>query len=238
MIVLHSKKIIFVKPFKVAGTSFEIALSKYANEGDIISTIREEDEIIRRRLGYPGPQNYLYTRKELLTSGSIRKFRLGVLNRRGKKFHQHTSAANAKRLLGSSKWDDYLKITIVRDPYDTAISLYYWCLRNGGGATFEEFLSNNVRALTRNRKQYTISGEYFADFVIRFENIKRDLLTFESMRPDIKGICQSFKKITAKGNVRPSQARSTENFMKDHPSAVPIINQHCDFLFKFSYKKL
>ena len=41
MILLHKEKIIALKARKVGGTSFEIALSKYANSDSIITPIAE-----------------------------------------------------------------------------------------------------------------------------------------------------------------------------------------------------
>ena len=58
MIVSHQHKLIFIKPRKVAGTSFEIALAKFCSEGDIITPISRNDEEIRQRLGFIGPRNF------------------------------------------------------------------------------------------------------------------------------------------------------------------------------------
>ena len=58
MIVSHKLKVIFIKTKKVAGTSFEIALSKYCGERDIITPISDDDEHIRKDMGYVCAQNY------------------------------------------------------------------------------------------------------------------------------------------------------------------------------------
>ena len=50
MLVLHDYKIIFLKPRKVAGTSFEIALSKFSkNDKDIITNIHKIEENFRSK---------------------------------------------------------------------------------------------------------------------------------------------------------------------------------------------
>ena len=44
MIVLHKQELIFLKTRKVAGTSFEIALSSFADETSIVTPISPEHE--------------------------------------------------------------------------------------------------------------------------------------------------------------------------------------------------
>ncbi len=58
MIVSHKHKFIFLKTNKTAGTSIEIALSKFCGEDDIITRISPKDEQTRRDLGYRGAQNF------------------------------------------------------------------------------------------------------------------------------------------------------------------------------------
>ena len=58
MIISHKLKCIFIKPKKVGGTSFEVALSKYCGDKDIITPISNDDETLRKELGYRGSQNY------------------------------------------------------------------------------------------------------------------------------------------------------------------------------------
>ena len=59
MILSKAHNFIFLKTTKTAGTSFEIALSKYAGPEDVVTPISDEDELTRSRLGYRGPQNFL-----------------------------------------------------------------------------------------------------------------------------------------------------------------------------------
>ena len=59
MILSHEHRFIFLKTRKTAGTSIEIALSKFCGDKDIITRITNQDEILRSQLGFRGPQNFL-----------------------------------------------------------------------------------------------------------------------------------------------------------------------------------
>lgn len=48
MIISHKYKFIFLKTKKTAGTSFEIALSRYLGEDDVVTPISPECEALRQ----------------------------------------------------------------------------------------------------------------------------------------------------------------------------------------------
>lgn len=56
-IINYSKKFIFVKTNKTAGTSLEIALSQFCGADDVIGQIMKEDENLRRKLGFRTSKN-------------------------------------------------------------------------------------------------------------------------------------------------------------------------------------
>ncbi len=59
-IINHKFKFIFIKTRKTAGTSLEIALSKFCDSEDMITRIKPMDEKIRKELGFQGPINNNY----------------------------------------------------------------------------------------------------------------------------------------------------------------------------------
>jgi len=113
MIFVRKNKILFLKPRKVAGASFEIALSKYAHADDIITRIAPEDEAFRRDLGFLGRQN---DRGTYYVFGSKYIPRLIFRRKRKLLFKQHMSAWDARKRLGSDLFDSSFKISIVRNP--------------------------------------------------------------------------------------------------------------------------
>jgi len=59
MIISHKYQFIFLKTAKTAGTSIEIALSRFCGQDDIITPVSVEDELKRQAAGGVAPQNYL-----------------------------------------------------------------------------------------------------------------------------------------------------------------------------------
>jgi hypothetical protein len=163
---------------KTAGTSIEISLSRFCGKDDIIVPFHKEDETMRQRLKI-FPQNYIreYTKK--WTEYTIKDFlRLVIRGQKPpkKKFRmrQHSSAAEVKEFIGSNIWESYFKFCFVRNPWDRAISHYYWFIREPvRSKNLDDFL------LKQNKLNYSyiymIDNKIAVDFVGRYENLMTDL---------------------------------------------------------------
>src|SRR4051812_23866543 len=155
MNVSHRHRFIFVRTRKTAGTSVEIALSKFCGPDDIIT--RDADDALRHELGYPGPQNDVSIPLSAYTFSEWRRL---LLRGERARFKNHTPAARIRALVGEDVWRTYFKFTIERDPWDKAISLYFWRTRNDNPRpSLLEFLQRVGARSLSNSHIYLIDGE-------------------------------------------------------------------------------
>ena len=170
MIISHRHKFIFIKSEKTAGTSVEAALSGHCGGADMVTPVGD----------------YWFNRDER------GEWIHSVMNAEG--FYQHDPAAEVRRKLDPTIWGDYLKFTIIRNPWDRVVSLYSWEARNKPelkpqksfvhrlGVPFNEF-AETKKAFAQfvkgewktNDRFYLIDGEVCVDFVIRYERLESDL---------------------------------------------------------------
>ena len=175
MIVSHKYKFIFLKTNKTAGTSVEIALSKFCGADDIITPIPPKDEKTRRDMNYPGPQNYQLA--PIWDYGIRDVAKLLLRGKTKTKYYNHMSAKEVRALIGRRVWNSYYKFCFERNPWDRVISLYYWRYRSEPRPTISEFIESNIPMVLRYRgfELYTINGQIAVDKICRFENISEEL---------------------------------------------------------------
>jgi hypothetical protein len=171
MIISHKHKYIFLKTTKTAGTSIEIALSQYCGPDDVITPISPEDEAIRRELGFRGPQNFVVP---------LNKYRLkdwAYLFGSGKrlKFQNHNPASFVRKWTGDEVWNNYFVFCFERNPYDKAISRYYWSTRQSERPQINDYLHAVPRNALSNWHIYTIDDAVAVDFVGGYERLNADL---------------------------------------------------------------
>jgi hypothetical protein len=178
MIISHKYRYIFLKTTKTAGTSIEIALSKFGGPEDVITPITPEDEKIRKELGYLGPMNYLAP----LRGYGIKDLALFLLKRRRKRwFYNHITAKEVRARIGQPVWDGYFKFCVERNPWDRVVSLYYWQNRMEPRQPFSAFVQSDAPLSLKQKgfDLYTIDGRVAVDKICKYENLSEEL---ESIR--------------------------------------------------------
>lgn len=178
MIVSHNYRFIFLKTNKTAGTSVEIALSRFCDHpDDIVTHLSEAEEKQREEAGGYPSKLYLASWYQYNPLDWYRKL---VSGESKEYFYNHIPARKLRRRLPPQVWNGYYKFCIERNPWDRVISQYFWRYRDLAGEkrpSIDEFLeSSHVRSLKRKGYHlYTINNELQVDKVCRYENLPEDL---------------------------------------------------------------
>ena len=209
MIISHKHQFIFLKTQKTAGSSLEIGLSKYLGDDDVITPISwrwplpSEDDKIRRELGHRKPCNFLAQIEEYRGKDIVRLLTKGRLKLR---YYNHMCASALKDAVGEEMWNQYKVISCERNPFDKAISSYYWFTRKQANrVSLEEFVNEAPQEKLSNWKIYTIDDQIQTDYMIRYESLEEDLAKISNL----VGLPETVKLPTkpAKGNHRKDKRR-------------------------------
>ena len=206
MLISHDYQFIFIKTRKTAGTSIEIALSRYLGPMDVITPITPEDELIRAGLGIT-PRNYMYPAhtlpddSEMTTEGMEAMLNKLTIDRR---FYNHCAAQDIRASVGEKIWQTYTKFCFERNPWDRVISEYHFMQKTKpedyGQVTLEQFVELNL--YSPNYFLYTIQDQPVCDLYGRFEYLQSDLasicqkigLPYDGWLPNAKGASPSHRK--------------------------------------------
>lgn len=108
---------------------------------------------------------------------------------------EHLTAQEVKKMVGEEKWESYLKIVPIRNPWDQTVSLYFWRKRERPfyyylyrwfiqlrfrrliehHLTFAEWVHKKWSWVNENRDIMYIDGQLDDYQFIRFENLAEDL---------------------------------------------------------------
>ncbi|QQA44625.1 sulfotransferase family protein [Pelagovum pacificum] len=204
MIVCHPHRLIYLKTRKVAGTSFEIALSGACGPECIITQISPRDEETRQALGLPGPQNHTAVR-----NGSLVRF------------YNHMPAAEVRAALPAEVWEGYRKIAIVRNPFDAAISLHYWHGGHRKGVPFDRFVAESSE-LEDTLRIAPLDGPDRIDRHLRYEALADELAAI-----GLSSVAERFDGIRTKAGRRPATGASVHEIYRKFPQAADIVADRC-----------
>jgi len=162
MILSHSKKFIFQRTKKTAGTSIEIYFQPWC-------TTPERNELTDKY-------------NEAVTDQGI----VGSRSRPYDKFYDHMPWYQVMNLIGKPLWDSYFKFCSIRNPWDKVVSRFYWETKNVNYADmpftevqrlFNLFVRSHLRVLWDDKDMYIDQGRTQLDFHIRYEHLHEDLET-------------------------------------------------------------
>jgi hypothetical protein len=164
MLVSHRFDFIYTKTVKTGGTSVESYFERFCMP--------------------EGAWSLSHGRDEHVSEAGIIGFR-GQGRPKSCTYWNHMSAALIKKNVGPEVWGRYFKFCVIRNPYDKAVSAFYFSRRanrrpgerydlNRERRQFEEWLRIG-KEIPIDRDRYLIDGQFCLDDVVRYETLHADL---------------------------------------------------------------
>jgi hypothetical protein len=214
LIISHARRFIFIKTKKTAGTSLEIALSKYVGNDDVLSPLVDYDEKARHQISGRRAQNH---QKAFRSANLSERIRMISSREAVPQYREHLPAVDVRKLVDPAVWDGYFKFTVVRNPFDRMISRYFWSVANGKNVpgrwsveSFNQYLRYFPEHINENWNIYTAGDEPLVDAVVRYERLEEDLAHVSERIGLPHNIYDDMKAIKAKSGIRPDAVEVDE----------------------------
>lgn len=172
MIISHSKRFIFIKTAKTAGSSIEIFLSKACNNTDIVTPLSPPE---------PGhhPRNFrgLFNPLPELFCGRMEDWQMTLRCLRQRvRFYSHLPARNARCRIGHARWNNYFTFCVERNPWDKTLS-HFHMVKNTRNEEFTLDDYFHKKKFCTNYPIYTDWGNQspMVDRILRYENLNCEL---------------------------------------------------------------
>jgi hypothetical protein len=190
MILSKKHGFLFLKTKKTASTSLEIALTQLCGDGDIITPIAPDDEVLRFCLTNKCAQNFCedgaLEQAYRTAAMAADKDSLGKIwgdVRAASRFYNHMTYDEIIGADGVELGNDFFVFTIERRPDERILSLIGYRRRHSNAwardmgrlkLALHVFLRAPLTS-SRNSKIYTHKGKSVLDSVIRFDQMNEDI---------------------------------------------------------------
>jgi hypothetical protein len=229
MIISHSRRFIFIKTHKTAGTSLEIVLSRYCGEGDVITPLSFEEENQRREAGGLAPRNYGIELKDYSWN---QRMRYAFTRRPIPRFRAHMQGWHVRREVGPEIWDSYFKFAVVRHPIDRCMSRFYYTrdydIEHDRGAywdvnDFDQFIRYRAGLINENWLMYTERDEVVLDYLVKYEDLEAGLAVVSEKIGIDHNIYDDLSRIHAKGSHRPKEKKAADVISDRHRMLISTL---------------
>ena len=161
------------------------------------------------------------------------------------RFHNHMEAKDLRARVPAEVFGNYLKVAIVRNPFDFVVSWYFWERARVAPTSREDFrlwlmfhhgrradiearyrqrLQTNPGPFASNRLITHIDGKSVVDVMIRYENLEADVTAFAERAGLPASLYSEFRTFRAKGDYRPPAA-SSQSMFEGFPECRRIIEE-------------
>jgi hypothetical protein len=111
--------------------------------------------------------------------------------------YQHMLPKQLKgKYIGEARWNNYKKVTIIRNPYDRIVSDYFWLkpYEQFSRLSFDDFLGLREDVVKNNRYSENMYYDHFYPMYLYFEGIEYDhVLRFENLEAELEELRKIFK---------------------------------------------
>ncbi|MDA9190830.1 hypothetical protein N9P07_05260 [Alphaproteobacteria bacterium] len=201
-----------MKTKKTAGTSFEIALSKFVEPAAILTRVSDEDEKVRQAVSSLGARHY-HEKQRKLTASRLMNYKGFAKNYFIKgNFYNHIPAQKIVKLIGPLFFE-YEKVCIHREPLDFLISMYFWGKKYRNDISFKDWVLHNRNIIHENYFIAPVEGPFKVDNIIYFDELKKETFKFDMLGNEF---AEELRKNSFKSGLRPKKLPHPMIFFENH----------------------
>tara|TARA_B110000483_G_scaffold224951_1_gene284199 strand:- start:1107 stop:1802 length:696 start_codon:yes stop_codon:yes gene_type:complete len=222
MLISHRYKFIFTKTVKTAGTSVESYFERFCMP--------------------EGEWHEQHQRESYESESGVIVYRGKITGEKPKWYH-HMPARQIKTLVGDDIWNSYFKFTVIRNPWDKAMSAYSHFGKNYKPKLHQKLFQQICHStctpeqrrflnwlkheqLPEDRNTYLINNEICVDEFIRFENL----------HDGIESVCNKLGLPWDENRLPKFKTKIRDNTIKPHQIYTPAAHQRIEKHYAYEIK--